>query len=60
MSKVFTKDEVAAHKSKDDMYIVVDDDVYNLTEFQSEHPGGQKSRIPSNHVQALYKYRTAG
>ena len=45
MAKIFSKDDVAAHKSKDDLYIIVDDDVYNLTEFQSEHPGGQKSKL---------------
>ncbi len=43
MSKTFTKDDVAAHKSKDDLYIIVDEDVYDLTIFQNEHPGGQKS-----------------
>ena len=44
MSKTFTKDDVAAHKSKDDLFIIVDDDVYDLTKFQDEHPGGQKSK----------------
>lgn len=43
MSKTFTKDDVAAHKSKDDLYIIVDEEVYDLTKFQEEHPGGQKS-----------------
>lgn len=47
MSHTFSKDDVAAHKTADDMYIIVDDDVYDLTKFQSEHPGGQKSRLPS-------------
>ena len=46
MSKTFTKDDVAAHKSKDDLYIIVDEDVYDLTKFQNEHPGGQKSMAP--------------
>ena len=44
MSKTFSKDEVANHKTPQDLYIIVDDDVYDLTEFQSEHPGGQKSK----------------
>ena len=26
--------------------ILVDDDVYDLTKFQEEHPGGQKSEDP--------------
>ena len=62
MSKTFTKDEVASHKSKDDLWsastlfllpphsdiagcrVIVDDDAYDLTKFQEEHPGGQKSK----------------
>ncbi|KAG8533094.1 uncharacterized protein KY384_001877 [Bacidia gigantensis] len=42
MSKTFSKDEVSSHKSPKDLYIIVDDDVYDMTEFQAEHPGGQK------------------
>ena len=43
MSKSFSKDDVASHKTPQDLYIIVDDDVYDMTTFQSEHPGGQKS-----------------
>ncbi len=39
MSKTFTAAEVAAHKTPKDLYIIVDEDVYDLTQFQSEHPG---------------------
>lgn len=39
MSKLFSRNEVAAHKKSDDLWIVVDEDVYDLTKFQSEHPG---------------------
>lgn len=39
MAKSLTKEEVAVHKKPDDLWIVIDEDVYNLTEFQSEHPG---------------------
>lgn len=46
MSKTFTKDEVASHKGPKDLYIIVDDDVYDMSEFQNEHPGGQKSMEP--------------
>ncbi|KAF2161731.1 hypothetical protein M409DRAFT_69542 [Zasmidium cellare ATCC 36951] len=42
MSKVFKAEEVAAHKKPDDLYIIVDQDVYDLTQFQDEHPGGKK------------------
>lgn len=45
MSKVFKAEEVAAHKKPDDLYIIVDQDVYDLTQFQDEHPGGKKSAL---------------
>ncbi|OQO12592.1 hypothetical protein B0A48_02054 [Cryoendolithus antarcticus] len=42
MSKTFSASEVAAHKKPDDLWIIVDEDVYDLTKFQDEHPGGKK------------------
>lgn len=39
MSKTFSQDEVAKHNKATDLYIVVDEDVYDLTAFQDEHPG---------------------
>ena len=45
MSKLFKAEEVASHNNKTDLYIIVDQDVYDVTKFQSEHPGGQKSKL---------------
>ena len=43
MSLRISKEEVASHnKPADSLYIIVDDDVYDLTQFQDEHPGGKK------------------
>jgi len=42
MSKTFTTADVASHNSASDLYIIVDQDVYDLTQFQDEHPGGKK------------------
>lgn len=39
MSKIFSSTEVAVHKNPDDLWIIVDKDVYDLTNFQLEHPG---------------------
>lgn len=39
MSKTFSKSDVASHNKADSLWIVVDDDVYDLTKFQDEHPG---------------------
>ncbi|KAF2836947.1 acyl-CoA dehydrogenase NM domain-like protein [Patellaria atrata CBS 101060] len=42
MSKTFSKADVASHNKSDNLYIIVDEDVYDLTKFQDEHPGGKK------------------
>lgn len=39
MSKTFTAADVAAHKTPQDLYIIVDGDVFDLTKFQDDHPG---------------------
>ncbi|KKA19066.1 Long-chain-acyl-CoA dehydrogenase [Rasamsonia emersonii CBS 393.64] len=38
MSKTFTKDDVASHNKPDSLWVVIDEDVYDLTKFQDEHP----------------------
>lgn len=43
MSKRFSAADVASHKTPKDLYIIIDEDVYDLTNFQEEHPGGKKS-----------------
>jgi hypothetical protein len=43
MSKRFSTADVASHKTANDLWIIVDEDVYDLTNFQEEHPGGKKS-----------------
>lgn len=47
MSKSFTANDVASHNKPDNLYIIVDHDVYDLTKFQEEHPGGKKSTWPA-------------
>ena len=51
MSKTFTQSEVAAHKTPQDLWIIVDEVVYDLTKFQSEHPG--MSRRPDALMQNI-------
>lgn len=42
MSKQFTKKDVSEHNKEKDMLIIVDENVYDVSEFVNEHPGGAK------------------
>jgi cytochrome b involved in lipid metabolism len=43
MSQTFTPADVASHNSADKgLYIIVDNNVYDVTNFVDEHPGGAK------------------
>ena len=42
MSQSFSVQDVAKHNSEKDLYIIVDNDVYNMSDFLSSHPGGKK------------------
>lgn len=42
MAKRFSAADVASHKTASDLWIIVDEDVYDLTSFQDDHPGGKK------------------
>ena len=39
MSKTFSQSDVASHNKPDNLWIIVDEDVYDLSKFQDEHPG---------------------
>lgn len=41
--KEYTLDEVAKHKSKDDVWVVVNGEVLDVTAFKADHPGGEKA-----------------
>ena len=45
MANRFSVADVASHKTANDLWIIVDEDVYDLTKFQDDHPGGKKSML---------------
>lgn len=52
MSKTFSKDDVASHSKGDSLWIVIDEDVYDVTKFQDEHPG--ECRSPQRAMDGLW------
>ncbi|MBW0496370.1 hypothetical protein O181_036085 [Austropuccinia psidii MF-1] len=41
--KEYTLDDVAKHKTKDDVWVVVNGEVLDVTKFKADHPGGEKA-----------------
>jgi alkylation response protein AidB-like acyl-CoA dehydrogenase/predicted heme/steroid binding protein len=63
MSKTFTQGDVASHNKSDSLWIVVDGDVYDLTKFQDDHPGGKKilQRVAGKDAsKQFWKYHNEG
>ncbi|GIY68489.1 hypothetical protein CDAR_398402 [Caerostris darwini] len=38
--KTYTLEEVSQHSDVDSLWLIIHDDVYDVTKFASEHPGG--------------------
>ncbi len=36
----YAREEIAKHASVDDLWVIIDDKVYDLTDYVDEHPGG--------------------
>jgi L-lactate dehydrogenase (cytochrome) len=43
MARMLSVQEISKHNIPDDLWLVVDDTVYDLTDFAPEHPGGASS-----------------
>ncbi|GAA5965174.1 hypothetical protein JCM8115_005378 [Rhodotorula mucilaginosa] len=42
MSKAITAQEVSQHTSADSAWVIIEGNVYDVTEFLEDHPGGKK------------------
>lgn len=40
--KTYTFEEVAAHNTRDDLWVVYEGKVYDITSYLDEHPGGEE------------------
>lgn len=39
MTQVYSKDTVSGHNKPENLWVVIDEDVFDLSKFQDEHPG---------------------
>ncbi|KAI9879266.1 MAG: hypothetical protein M1830_009067 [Pleopsidium flavum] len=63
MSKTFSQSDVSSHNKPDNLWIIVDEDVYDLSKFQDEHPGGKKilQRVAGKDAsKQFWKYHNEG
>ncbi|KAH8700176.1 putative acyl-CoA dehydrogenase [Talaromyces proteolyticus] len=63
MSQTFSKDQVASKNKSDGLWVIIDEDVYDLTKFQDEHPGGKKilQRVAGKDAsKQFWKYHNEG
>lgn len=44
-TKIFSPDEVSRHKTKNDCYLIVNDQVYDVSSYIDQHPGGVRKIV---------------
>ncbi|EQL37893.1 acyl-CoA dehydrogenase [Blastomyces gilchristii SLH14081] len=61
--KSFSKMEVSSHNKDGDMWVIIDQDIYDISKFQDEHPGGKKillSVAGGDATKKFHKYHRRG
>jgi len=57
---VYSLEEVAKHTSKTDLWIVIWNHVYNVTDYQEDHPGGKEFLLENAGTDATTAYEDIG
>ncbi|KAF3036638.1 hypothetical protein E8E11_004364 [Didymella keratinophila] len=58
--KVYSLEEVSKHTSKTDLWIAVWNHVYNVTDYQEDHPGGKEFLLENAGTDATTAYEDIG
>uniref|UniRef100_A0A8D8AWA5 Cytochrome b5 n=1 Tax=Culex pipiens TaxID=7175 RepID=A0A8D8AWA5_CULPI len=58
--KQFTLAEVAKHNTAADLWMIIDDKVYDVTKFQAEHPGGEEVLVEAAGKDATTEFVDVG
>ncbi|CAO3632618.1 unnamed protein product [Cunninghamella echinulata] len=56
MAKIYTHEEIAVHNTRDNLWMIIDNKVYDITPFIDEHPGGEEVLIDEGARDATVKY----
>ncbi|CAO3585163.1 unnamed protein product [Absidia cylindrospora] len=60
MSKLYTFEEVSQHKTREDLWMIIDNKVYDITAFVDEHPGGEEVLIDEGARDATGPFEDVG
>ncbi|PGG97235.1 hypothetical protein GX51_07434 [Blastomyces parvus] len=61
--KSFSKMEVSSHNKDGDIWVIIDEEIYDISTFQDEHPGGKKillSVAGGDATKKFHKYHRQG
>ncbi|XP_073945750.1 cytochrome b5-like [Choristoneura fumiferana] len=60
MSRIITTAEVKSHNHKDSVWMIIHNDVYDVTNFLDEHPGGEETLLDSAGNEASQDFEDVG
>ncbi|XP_073945939.1 cytochrome b5-like isoform X1 [Choristoneura fumiferana] len=60
MSRIITTAEVKKHNHKDSVWMIIHNDVYDVTNFLDEHPGGEETLLDSAGKEASQDFEDVG
>lgn len=59
-AKLYTEEEVEQHNTKEDLWIIINSSVYDVTNYAEEHPGGELVLLQSAGQDATDEFEDNG